>query len=88
MSGDPSDITGISSTPIAKVLARQLNIKVTAYMVGTYFSLNSAANATSNNWTGEPNPLPTSLPMYLIPEGPHGNKKLPTAFCAVGSCPN
>jgi uncharacterized protein YjdB len=88
VSGDPSDITGISSTPIAKVLARQLNIKVTAYMVGTYFSLNNAANATSNNWTGEPNPLPTSVPMYLIPEGPHGNKKPPTAFCAVGSCPN
>ena len=88
VAGNPSDNTGISATPIAKVLARQLGIRVTGYMVGTYFSLKDATNATSNNWTGEPNPLPTSTPMYLIPEGTHGHKKPPTAFCAVGSCPN
>lgn len=88
VAGNPSDATGISTTPIAKVLARQLQIKVTGYMVGTYFSLNSAANATSKNWLGEPNPLPTSTPMYLIPEGPPGNKPLPKPFCAIGSCPN
>jgi hypothetical protein len=86
--GDPSDITGITATPIAKVLARQLNMKVTAYLVGTYFSLNSAPNATSDSWTGEPNPLPSSTPMYLIPEGTHGHKKAPQSFCAMGSCPN
>jgi hypothetical protein len=88
VAGNPSDSTGVSSSPIAKVLARQLNIRVTGYTVGTYFSLKNAANATSNNWAGEPNPLPTSTPMYLIPEGTHGNKKPPTAFCAIGSCPN
>jgi hypothetical protein len=86
--GDPSDATGISATPIAKVLARQLSIRVTAYMVGTYFSLNNAANATSTDWRGEPNPLPTSTPMYLIPEGAPAKKKAPTPFCAVGNCPN
>jgi hypothetical protein len=88
VAGDPGDITGTSRTPIAKIIARQLNIEVTGYMVGTYFSVNSVAGATSSNWTGEPNPLPTSLPMYLIPEGPPGRKKSPTPFCAVGSCPN
>ena len=86
--GDPSDATGISTTPIAKVLARQLGIRVTAYMVGTYFSLNNAANATSTDWRGEPNPLSTSTPMYLIPEGPAKKKKVPAPFCAVGNCPN
>lgn len=88
VTGDPSDATGISATPIAKILARRLNIRVTGYAFGTYFSLKNAANATSNNWTGEPNPLPTSTPMYLIPEGAHGNKKPPLSFCAVGSCKN
>jgi hypothetical protein len=80
VAGNPSDVTGITTTPIAKILARQLRIKVTAYMVPTYFSLNNAANATSTNWRGEPNPLPASTPMYLIPEGPPGNKKPPAAF--------
>jgi hypothetical protein len=88
VAGDPSDASGITQTPIAKILARQISIRVSGYLVGTYFSLHNAATASSSNYKGEPDPLPQSLPMYLIPEGAPGNKKAPTAFCAVGNCPN
>jgi hypothetical protein len=80
VSGVPNDPTGISGTPIAKVLARQIGRPVYAYRVGMYFSLHDAAHATSTNWAGEPKTLPTSLPMYLIPEGTPGNKKSPIQF--------
>jgi hypothetical protein len=88
VSGDPSDASGVTQTPIAKIIARQLNIRVTGYMVGTYFSLHSAATATSADYKGEPKNLPEALPMYLIPEGPPGNKKAPACFVAVGECTN
>ncbi len=88
VSGVPNDTTGISGTPIAKLLARQIGRRVYAYAVGTYFSVKNAAHATSSNWAGESKILPTSLPMYLIPEGTPGHKKAPMTFCPVGGCPN
>jgi hypothetical protein len=87
VAGVPNDSTGVSTTPIAKLLAKQINRGVYAYTVGTYLSLKDAGSATSSNWTGEPKILPTSLPMYLIPDGPPGHKKPPTPFCPAGSCP-
>ncbi len=77
---DGTDLLGITTTPIAKLLARQLNRNVRGYKVGTYLSLKDAAHATSKNRTGEPNPLPGTLPMYLIPEGAPGHKKAPEVF--------
>gem|GEM_PF-7066830 len=51
-----------------------------AYRVGMYFSVNDAAHATSTNYLGEPNPLPASLPLYLIPNGPPGHKPAAAGF--------
>jgi hypothetical protein len=88
VSGDPGDPSGITQTPIAKVIARQLNLKVTGYMVGTYFSQQNAATATSTDYKAEPKSFPEALPMYLIPNGPPGNKKSPACFVALGECTN
>jgi hypothetical protein len=67
-------------TSIAQLISNQTQRGVYAYTVGMYFSLNSAQTATSRNYLGEPDPLPASFPLYLIPVGPPGNKPLTQPF--------
>jgi len=59
---------------IAQLISDMTQRAVYAYTVGTYFSLHDVSSATSSNWRGEPYPLPSSLPLYLVPEGPAGHK--------------
>jgi hypothetical protein len=74
------DHYALFETSIAQLIANDTKRGVYAYKASTYFSLKNVTNATSSNWAGEPNPLPESVPMYLIPEGPPGRKPAPTPF--------
>jgi hypothetical protein len=74
------DYYALFETSIAQLISNQTQRGVYAYTVGMYFSLNDAAHATSKNYTGEPNPLPASLPLYLVPNGPPGHKPSPKPF--------
>jgi hypothetical protein len=65
---------------IAQLISNVTQRGVYAYEKGMYVSLNDAALATSYNYKGEPNPIPASLPLYLIPDGPPGHKPKPTGF--------
>lgn len=75
-------------TCIAQMVSTNTQRGVYAYMVGEYASLNPAATATSRDYTGEPDPIPFTLPLYMIPEGTPGQKKPPLPFVPSGSCPN
>jgi hypothetical protein len=71
------DHYALFETSIAQLISNKTQRGVYAYDKGTYFSLKDVAHATSRNWTGEPNPLPANIPMYLIPEGTPGRKPSP-----------
>ena len=71
------DPSGITRTPIAKLLARQLRRGVYGYKVGTYFSRSDASRATSSDYRGEPKRFAERLPLYLIPVGAPGHKPKP-----------
>jgi hypothetical protein len=68
------------TTSIAQQIANNTKRDVKAWKKGLYFSLNDAAHATSSNFKGEPDPVPTVLPLYLIPNGTPGSKPDPTLF--------
>lgn len=53
---------------------------VYAYLQGMYFSVHDVGNATSFSWLGEPNPLPSKPPLFLVPNGPPGHKPNAQAF--------
>jgi hypothetical protein len=74
-------------TSIGQLVSTNTQPGVYAYKVGEYASLNSAANATSKDYTGEPNPIPFTIPLYMIPLGTPGHKPAPVSFCPSGSCP-
>ena len=65
---------------IAQQISNQTKRRVYAYTPGMYFSLKDSAHATSSNYLGEPNPLPASLPLYLVPNGTPGKKPNPQSF--------
>jgi hypothetical protein len=65
---------------IAQLISNATQRGVYAYKEGMYVSLNNAAQATSYNYKGEPDPIPASLPLYLIPEGPPGHKPAAIGF--------
>ena len=71
---------GAQMFTIAQLISNATQTVVFAYKQGMYVSLNSATQAKSYNYKGEPNPIPASLPLYLIPEGPPGQKPLPIQF--------
>lgn len=68
------DHYAIFETSIAQLLANNTRRGVYAYKASTYFSIKDREHAQSSNWTGEPNPLPEHVPIYLIPEGKPGLK--------------
>jgi hypothetical protein len=74
------DYYALFATSIAQQIANKTQRGVYAYTQGMYFSTSDAAHATSSNYTGEPNPLPASLPLYLVPNGHPGRKPSPNAF--------
>ena len=74
------DEYALFETSIAQQISNKTQRGVYAYEKGMYFSLHDAASGTSSNYTGEPNPLPASLPLYLVPNGPAGNKPQPLGF--------
>jgi hypothetical protein len=74
------DSYALFETSIAQQISNQTQRGVYAYVQGVYFSVHDAAHATSSNYTGEPNPLPASLPLYLVPNGLPGHKPAPMPF--------
>ncbi len=69
--------------PIAQVISNQLGRGVYGYAVGMYFSSYNAASDQSR--TGAGKKAPPDLPVYMVPEGPPGNKPNPLA-CTAQSC--
>jgi hypothetical protein len=65
------------SISIAQLIADELAIPVKAYNVGMYFSNRDAAH--DQNFVRTDNP-PETLPMYMIPIGPKGQKPSPITF--------
>ena len=74
------DSYALYETSIAQMISNNTKRGVYAYKVGLYMSLHNASSATSSNYLGEPNPIPYTLPLYYIPEGPPGNKPGPLSF--------
>jgi IPT/TIG domain/Bacterial Ig-like domain (group 2)/Galactose oxidase, central domain len=74
------DYYGHKPLAVAQEIADQIRRNVYAYSVGMYFSTHDIATATSSNYLGEPDPLPASLPLYLVPPGPPGHKPGPKLF--------
>jgi hypothetical protein len=64
--------------PIAQVISNQLARGVYGYAVGMYFSSYNAASDPSR--TGAGKNAPSDLPVYMVPEGPPGNKPSPIPF--------
>ena len=60
--------------PIAQVISNQLGRGVYGYAVGMYFSSYNPASDPSRTGAGK-NAL-SDLPVYMVPEGPPGNKPL------------
>lgn len=74
------DFYGNKPLAIAQEIADQIRRNVDAYSVGMYFSIRDIGSATSKNYLGERDPLPASLPLYLVPIGPAGHKPPATLF--------
>ena len=64
--------------PIAQVISNQLGRGVYGYAVGMYFSSYNPASDPSR--TGAGKNAPSDLPVYMVPEGPPGNKPSPIPF--------
>jgi hypothetical protein len=75
-------------TCIAQLVSTNTQRGVYAYKDGEYASLNPAATATSKDYTGEPDPIPFTIPLYMIPLGTPGKKPAPLPFLPGGNCPN
>jgi hypothetical protein len=68
--------------PIAQVISTQLGTRVYGYTVGMYFSSSNAASDPSR--TGAGKTAPSDLPIYMVPEGPPGNKPNPFVCTSQG----
>lgn len=82
------DAYALYRTSIAQLVSNATQRGVYAYDKAMYFSINDAAHATTRVPSQEPNPLPATPPLYMIPEGPPGNKPAPLPFCPNGKCEN
>jgi hypothetical protein len=71
--------------PIAQALSVQLGRGVYGYAVGLYFSSQNAASDPSRSGAGKQ--APGDLPVYMVPEGPPGNKPQPLACTSQGCVP-
>lgn len=77
---DIYDYDASAVTSIAQLISNQTRTEVYAYKIGVYFSQKDAVHATSATAADEPNLLPSSPPMYMIPIGAPGRKPPPTPF--------
>jgi hypothetical protein len=68
--------------PIAQVISSQLGRDVYGYAVGMYFSSYNAVGDPLR--TGAGKTAPSDLPVYMVPEGPPGNKPNPLACTSQG----
>jgi len=79
------DLYAQGITNVAQMISTAIGRGVLAYDVGVYFSQSDIAHDQSVTGKFAPNP-PSTLPIYMVPEGAPGRKPNPKPFCPSGSC--